>query len=438
MDEAKFFDRNPGLNNVLPSDTGDIESPGNSIGFQCEIGSVSHPELPTLKRLFTYDALGSFPDCRVSDERSEAVHSEWTYFKYLPFTEGDSGIDHICQYHYPPINNTTPTRMESIEDYTWSAQLAQYFQYKSLHEGYLHRMFEDHSAVFLWKSSSPAPTLRGALYDWFLDSNGGYFGAQQGINSNSPVKVILNIQDWSIDLVNTVPVDISANSVHWNAYSLDGELVGSGQISVPDSRIEGNSVAHLQGQIQWLGTGQSLISAGFNLQQILLYRLDLAFELHNKDIFDSNIAPKTTNSYYMSDPNKTDLADRQSRYAILGVMRHVIPKVRVEASCTAQGDGAVCHLKNVGNKVAIMVKLSLLNPALNDAKDSRILPIYFSNNYITILPDEVVDVRIRAARKDILCPGKTASLPSHLGPRAMLFIEGWNVEEATVKILCSA
>lgn len=82
-------------------------------------------------------------------------------------------MDHICRFALPPhgrnASSASNRRMDSIEDYTLAAQFAQYVQYKSLVEGYSHRMWEWYSAMFVWKASSPAPTFRGALYDWYQD-----------------------------------------------------------------------------------------------------------------------------------------------------------------------------------------------------------------------------------------------------------------------------
>ena len=56
-------------------------------------------------------------------------------------------------------------------------QLVQYEQYRALFEGYLAHQWSYYAAVLLWKSQSPWPALRGGLYDPYLETNGGYWGA---------------------------------------------------------------------------------------------------------------------------------------------------------------------------------------------------------------------------------------------------------------------
>jgi hypothetical protein len=183
--------------NMRLKDVQDKDLPFRNIGFQTEVGSVSHPDLESLERFLSREALSAYPDCGERMTIGGSVHKEWTYFKYLPFTE-DDGVDHICQFAFPPheynTSNTSNRCMDSIKDYTWAAQLVQFFQYKSLVEDYSNRMWEwyvrlllfyvidismachwyshlvhatiiRYLAFFLWKTSSPGPTFRGALYD---------------------------------------------------------------------------------------------------------------------------------------------------------------------------------------------------------------------------------------------------------------------------------
>lgn len=61
----------------------------------------------------------------------------------------------------------------STEEWTLQAQYAQYAQYKALFEGFSQHAWEWYSGVIMWKSQSPWPSLRGALYDYFMTQTGG-------------------------------------------------------------------------------------------------------------------------------------------------------------------------------------------------------------------------------------------------------------------------
>ena len=454
LSEELFFDRNPGLTspllsddemnkNMAPSDVMDKDSPGRNIGFQSEVGSASHPELESLKRFLSPKALNAFPDCGEASGYGGSIHEEWSYFKYQPFSDGD-GVDHICMFMYPPRDgNATTQRMESIEEYSWAAQFAQYLQYKALFEGYSYQMWEWYSAIFLWKASSPAPTFRGALYDWLLETNGGYWGARAGLAGGSPIRLILNLRDWTINVINTVPVAAVVTSVEWEAYSLEGELMGNGQVLIPQDRIEGSSVAHLGGSLPWIGESDSVLGS-HKLQKILLYRLRLSYVLGAT----TEIA---RNSYFLTDPSLTeDHNYKHSQLSMLGAMRK--EKIDLDASCTLTTTSAIeCKLQNTHDSiVAIMIKMTLVQHSptagVSQPKDSRILPTLFSDNYLTLLPGETLDVYISiesmeyTLQKEIAkCFSKRSiqtsknAESSHL----MVLIDGWNVFQSNVIVSCS-
>ena len=86
--EEAFFDRNAGFPSPLSGGDGiergttasdpRVENPpGGDIGFQTEVGSVSHPELESLGRFLSRDALDSYPDCGETSEHGGSVHHEW-------------------------------------------------------------------------------------------------------------------------------------------------------------------------------------------------------------------------------------------------------------------------------------------------------------------------------------------------------------------------
>jgi mannosylglycoprotein endo-beta-mannosidase len=178
-----YRERNPGL-------LGYNETP---IGFQPEVGSVSSPkvtllfqiififslslndlyfQLESLKRFLSPESLKNFPQ-KMSSDSSTVSHS-WDYHKYISFTTKDDisgAYDHIYAYGDP---------VDALE-YSVRAQLVQYEQYRALFEGYRLHQWEYYSAVLMWKSQSPWPTLRGALYDYYLDQTGGFFGVRKAL-----------------------------------------------------------------------------------------------------------------------------------------------------------------------------------------------------------------------------------------------------------------
>lgn len=380
------------------------------------------------------DTLISFPRCGVTS--CFQVDQEWNYLRWLPFTEEASGLDRICQFQYPPVNNLTiDARMDSIEDYGWAAQFVQYIQYNALVQGYSHRIFDWHSAFYIWKTSSPSPTLRGSLYDWYLSTNGGYWGAHAGLSGGSPFRLIFNRRDWKLHVVNTLPKEFVGTSIRWTAHSLNGTRVGSDTIPIPD-KLNDNHVAHLEYKLPWIQSKQTFMP---ELQNILLYRMEV-FYPDEKDSAINN----ARNDYYLTDPSVG--SHSQSRYAMLGAFRKVVPRVRLEVACNASVGSMDIECTIVHSQkdtVAIMTRFTLvLDPAEPDGSDNRILPSFYSRNYITLLPGESSNVIIKTTnehKKTWMClpDGYIGVGTSKRGGFfLMVAIDGWNVENKTFLIGC--
>ena len=73
-------------------------------------------------------------------------------------------------------------------------------------------------------------------------------------------------------------------------------------------------------------------------------------------------------------------------------------------------------LTNLGNQPALLVKIAVL-----DAAGQRVLPAYWSDNYVSLLPGETRVVTIRAPL--------SAAVPEQIGVR------GWNVEAGMTKVM---
>jgi hypothetical protein len=100
---------------------------------------------------------------------------------------------------------------------------------------------------------------------------------------------------------------------------------------------------------------------------------------------------------------------------------NTLAAVKLRSSATVHSDGAESiidlQLTNDAATAAIATKAVLF-----EAKSSRrILPAYFSDNYITVLPGETKSITIRY-------PTKVAT------GNAEIQLRGWNVKEATVAI----
>jgi hypothetical protein len=107
-------------------------------------------------------------------------------------------------------------------------------------------------------------------------------------------------------------------------------------------------------------------------------------------------------------------------YLGMNALPQVALTARVVAQANSDGDAHLgVELENPGPVVAVAAKLTLLR----SADGERILPAYYSDNYVSLMPGEKRIVTISYPR----AAGATAS-------PAMVAIRGWNVAPAKVEV----
>lgn len=406
-----YQERNPGLvgYNMTP------------IAFQPEVGSVSTPTFESLRKFLNERSLQKFPS-KYAIELDE-VDDAWSYHKYLTYTtvmETGEMYDHIYSYGAP--NNTY--------EYCLRAQIVQFSQFKALFEGYRLHQSEWYSAVLFWKSQSPWPALRGALYDYYLAQTGGYFGVRRALEPDSAFHIQLNPATLVVSIVNNHPIpyyDLSYQVI-CDVFTFSGNLVYSKNYSV--DIINANEVITFsEAPLEWP-------SSTLTDQSVLLY----VFSLEGSYV--------ERNYYWMSDPSK-----QFPDYSLLGNIRDTAmmlrngPRLGVESvNYIMEGHKSIRCMISIGNleevgkseddyNVAFMVTYSLHHgnkcegiPAESkDLCDDRQLPSYYKDNYLLILPGEWADISVTGYAS----PGEEFS--EH-DDSWYLKISGWNVEEMKIPL----
>ncbi|RZM17672.1 MAG: glycosyl hydrolase, partial [Pedobacter sp.] len=157
--------------------------------FNSEVGSVGVGDIESLERFIPKANLIA-PEFVPKDKRglkdpSEKVDSVWDYHHYL----GVGYEDHILPYGKP----------KSVEDFTKKAQLVNYDQYRALMEGFSAHMWDWYTGTIIWKTQNPWTSMRGQLYDYYLDPNAGLFGLRSG---SEPLHLSYNPVDGMLMLTN--------------------------------------------------------------------------------------------------------------------------------------------------------------------------------------------------------------------------------------------
>jgi mannosylglycoprotein endo-beta-mannosidase len=287
----------------------------------------------------------------------------WQYHKYLPL------MDFPDRYG----------KVKDIQDFCFKAQMVSYEQYRALQEGFNFKMWEWYAGMLIWKNQNPWTALRGSFYDYYLDYQGGYFGYKHGA---APLHIQLNLNDSSVCIVNQKAAGTNPLVAKVLLYDMHGKLLSEKK----------NDVTLPAHSLQLLDK----VILPVNTNEVFFLKLQLADQ---DKIVDENL-------YWLS--NKTHSYEKLNE----------LQKVSVKSEIKKSGDGlSEIKLSNPGNETAFFIRLKVTN-----ANGELILPAYFTENFLTLLPgeDKVLELDLRTGRSS---GGMTG---------IKLVIEGWNVTQQEI------
>lgn len=295
------------------------------------------------------------------------------------FPPVDSALSESWRYHkYISLHNFTDRygKVKEIRDFCFKAQLVQYEQYRALQEAFNYKMWEWYTGMLVWKNQNPWTALRGSFYDYYLDYNGGYFGFK---HAAAPVHIQLNLNDSSVCVLNQTATDEKDVTALVKLHGLHGKLLSEQryELDIASNRVQ------------------------------LLHKILLPEE---KDLFFLKLELRKAGR--LIDENLYWLTNTPRSYEKLNELE----KTDVTLSVQNHGKGKVSvKLSNLAQEPAFFIRLKVL-----DQKDEPLLPAYFSDNYITLLPgeDKNIEMEIPFASKENM----------------KLVVEGWNVPESSVKL----
>jgi mannosylglycoprotein endo-beta-mannosidase len=344
--------------------------------FQPEIGASAHPSTISAERFLTKKALSVLPRAR-----GVAPPPTWAWHAFEGWGN-DVGGDAV--YCLAPNGNATPPSGApgwNASDYAAAAGFAQESQVRALFEAYADRMWAPRSGVLYWKSASPWPALRGALYDFYLAAGGGFFGARHALES-------IHVQLSRRPTNGTVSIAV----VNRGAPSYAGALfISSADAYVLNSgvRIGHQSFGPFNGpntqtfagvpfsHIQWPTTAPAGVA--------LLWRIELAEASTMRLISRSEYVLSTLGNNASAAPqNLTELATLRARPQKLSVACALS-----DASTTI----ASVNVSLASPGVAVAVRCELVDRARavvaqTGALDDRVLPLFASDGFFSLISSE--------------------------------------------------
>ena len=329
--------------------------------FNSEIGSVGMGDYASLERFIPKENL------LIPDESYRNMDSVWRYHKYI-------GYDHYIDAYGKPTD---------LKDFAGKAQLVNYDQYRALMEGFSANMWEWYTGVIIWKTQNPWTALRGQMYDYYLDPNACLYGLHKG---SEAFHVMYNNADGMVMIANNTFTAKHNIMLKAEAYDMDGKERLLTQVF---SEIEPTSSK------KYLSLKNGLDRMAHD-KGVFLY-LSLLDE--NKNLLDDNL-------YWLPDSTGNYSGLQQMKKATVEVAAHKMEPGKVEVTISNSKE----------NPIAFFNRLSLVNSKTKQ----RILPAFYSDNYISVLPGETKKI--------------TIDYTPAANENAAVELYGWNVEEQVIGI----
>ncbi len=358
---------------------------GGAWGFNTETcPGAAIPPLASLKKMLPVAALWPI---------------DKTYWEYHTgrneFTSLDRDINAI---------NSRYGSSSSVEEFSFKAQLNNYEIMRPQFEAFVAHKPKS-TGLVQWQLNSAWPKMIWQLYDTYLQPNGSFYGVKKGC---APLHAIYRYGFNDIYLANEDLIEAKGLTVKLRIFDLNSKEVFADQ---------------------WKGDVKSNISKFiYKIPEIknltAVWFLDLR-------IYDKNNKEVDNSIYWLSE--KKDVLDYEaykklswpfytptSQFADYTALDK-LPKVKLGYDYAYSQEGKFgkirLKVKNSSPTIAFFMFLDVLNPATK----LPILPIYWNDNYVTLLPGEE---RTYEA---------SYFLSDSNGAKPLLEVKGWNVDKQIIK-----
>lgn len=367
LDGTRLYMPSSNLINLAASGPYDYQAPENyftelSKGFAVEVGAESFPTLRAFEAMMP--KADRWP-----------VSDDWAYHDW--HQQGNGDVHSFV--HAMTTRFGAPT---SLADFERKAQMMNYVDFRAIFEGFNAHLWTQNSGRMLWMTQSAWPDVTWNIYSHDYDAQASYYGVKEAAQ---PIHVQINLPDYRVMVVNNTRQALSGDTIALKLYGLGGRMLGSSDcnVSVP--------------------AGSVVVACGRELVADVLRRQDVAFA--SLVLADAGGHTLSRNFYWMAKhPGDLKRLDE-------------IPKVHLRVTLTGvEGNTVRLRLANTGRTVALNTKLTLL-----DAAGHRILPAYYSDNYVSLAPGASESIEV------------TSDADADLR-HAYVVLSGWNAGPETIRL----
>ena len=306
---------------------------------------------------------------------------------------GGEGFKKLSVYNdaltatYGPAND--------LEDYLRVSQTMAYAGERAMFEAYGRNKYTS-TGVIQWMLNNAWPSMIWHLYDYYLDTGGGYYGAKKACE---PVHVQYSYDDHSVYVVNSEYRPSGKMEVTAKLYDPNLKELFSQQTTI---------TADADVSVKALTIPEDKFSSAAQVQFVELSLKNAEGEVISRNFY---WVPAKLTEF---DWSKTDYTHTPAiSHEDLTALRQ-LPKAAIESSLQVKSDGSVVmHLKNPSQALAFQVNVNAV-----DATGHDVSPLPWSDNFIELMPGEARTL--------------TAKLAAAATVDAVV-VAGWNVPTATLR-----
>lgn len=334
--------------------------------FNSEVGSVGLSDYESLKRFIPANNL--IPPVFDEATGKTTTDSVWDYHKYIGY---DTSINKYG-------------KAKNAEDFAFKAQLVNFDQYRGLAEGFSSHMWDWYTGFIIWKTQNPWTAMRGQMYDYYLDPNACLYGLHNG---SEPLHIMYNPVTGMVTAVNNTFKARRSMMLVVKTYDMAGKENLLTQVFADIGPTTSKRYFSIKNEIDKLAANEGVF---LSLQ-----------------LLDEEKKPITENLYW--------IADRSGNYSGLQKMKQ--SDLLVKARWTQARMVEVTLENRENNPPAFFNRISLVDAGTQ----SRLLPVFYSDNYVTVLPGK---------KKTIIIDCKNIGGKSN----SAIAINGWNTGQRLIPI----
>ncbi|NDV64512.1 glycoside hydrolase family 2 protein [Bacteroides sp. 224] len=301
-------------------------------GFNTEFGAQAIPTANTIRKF-------------IAPEDLWPINDVWAYHDLHHTT-------HFFHDFMDAVNSYGES--SSMDEFAKKAQMITYNTWRAMIESWNSRMWDNTTGLIMWMSHPAWPSMTWQTYTYDYETPGSYFGAKK---AQEPVHVQMNMPDDKIVIVNSTRQAYKNMTLTVRYYNTSGKAyyTKSERYNVPANSKVDCFIPELKIE-------------------------DTPYTLARLELKDSKGRVLSTNDYWK---NWGDMQANQELNSLGKPMLKLVKKA-------GKGSTLVYELQNVSSELAVAVKLN----AKDKSTGEIILPAYFSEGYINLIPGEKRTIKL--------------------------------------------